>query len=206
MAARALHVKAEHISDWTNTGDLTAVEALFASLDTQDADLIVAGAFGHPRLYEGLFGAMCRQGGEHAPHASAVAADPDVALSGGVKGGESRPRFPIALPQRRKRFSLRSVKFELVKDFADAPQDREAKVKGHCRVTFERLMAAVLVAVWAPRHGPRLPSTLPDCGGVTASGVTATCTLGNFFSRKIAQGLDQSSITCLVGDGVWMIT
>ena len=27
-----------------NTGDLTAVEALFASLDTQDADLIVAGA------------------------------------------------------------------------------------------------------------------------------------------------------------------
>jgi nucleotide-binding universal stress UspA family protein len=46
-------VKAEHISDWTNTGDLTAVEALFASLDTQDADLIVAGAFGHSRLYQG---------------------------------------------------------------------------------------------------------------------------------------------------------
>ena len=44
------------ISDWTNAGDLTAVEALFASLDTQDADLIVAGAFGHSRLYEGLFG------------------------------------------------------------------------------------------------------------------------------------------------------
>ena len=44
------------ISDWTNTGDLTAIEALFASLDTQDADLIVAGAFGHSRLYEGLFG------------------------------------------------------------------------------------------------------------------------------------------------------
>ena len=36
--------------------DLSAVEALFASLDTQDADLIVAGAFGHSRLYEGLFG------------------------------------------------------------------------------------------------------------------------------------------------------
>jgi nucleotide-binding universal stress UspA family protein len=51
-------VKAEHISDWTNTGDLTAVEALFASLDTQDADLIVAGAFGHSRLYEGLFGGV----------------------------------------------------------------------------------------------------------------------------------------------------
>jgi hypothetical protein len=26
---------------------MTPVEALFASLDTQDADLIVAGAFGH---------------------------------------------------------------------------------------------------------------------------------------------------------------
>jgi nucleotide-binding universal stress UspA family protein len=47
------------ISDWTNTGDLTAIEALFASLDTQDADLIVAGAFGqHSRLYEGLFGGV----------------------------------------------------------------------------------------------------------------------------------------------------
>ena len=51
-------VKAEHIADWTNTGDLTAVEALFASLDTQDADLIVAGAFGHSRIYEGLFGGV----------------------------------------------------------------------------------------------------------------------------------------------------
>jgi nucleotide-binding universal stress UspA family protein len=51
-------VKAEHISDWTNTGGLTAVEALFASLDTQDADLFVAGAFGHSRLYQGLFGGV----------------------------------------------------------------------------------------------------------------------------------------------------
>jgi hypothetical protein len=51
-------VKTEHISDWTNTGDLTAIEALFASLDTQDADLIVAGAYGHSRLYEGLFGGV----------------------------------------------------------------------------------------------------------------------------------------------------
>ncbi len=51
-------VKAEHVSDWINTGDLTAVEALFASLDTQDADLIVAGAFGHSRVYEGLFGGV----------------------------------------------------------------------------------------------------------------------------------------------------
>ena len=52
------HGVAAHISDWTNTGDLSAIEALFASLDTQDADLIVAGAFGHSRLYEGLFGGV----------------------------------------------------------------------------------------------------------------------------------------------------
>ncbi|MBV8105851.1 MAG: universal stress protein [Hyphomicrobiales bacterium] len=54
----ASHGVAAHISDWTNTGDLTAIEALFASLDTQDADLIVAGAFGHSRVYEGLFGGV----------------------------------------------------------------------------------------------------------------------------------------------------
>ncbi len=52
------HGVVARISDWTNTGDLTAIEALFASLDTQDADLIVAGAFGHSRLYEGLFGGV----------------------------------------------------------------------------------------------------------------------------------------------------
>jgi len=46
------------VSDWTNTGDLTAVQALFASLDTQDADLIVAGAFGHTRVFEGMFGGV----------------------------------------------------------------------------------------------------------------------------------------------------
>ncbi len=32
--------------------------SLFASLDTQDADLIVAGAFGHSRLFESLFGGV----------------------------------------------------------------------------------------------------------------------------------------------------
>jgi nucleotide-binding universal stress UspA family protein len=52
------HGVTANVSDWTNTGDLTAVEALFASLDTQDADLIVAGAFGHSRLYENLFGGV----------------------------------------------------------------------------------------------------------------------------------------------------
>jgi nucleotide-binding universal stress UspA family protein len=46
------------VSDWTNTGDMTAVEALFADLDTQRSDLIVAGAFGHSRTFEGLFGGV----------------------------------------------------------------------------------------------------------------------------------------------------
>jgi nucleotide-binding universal stress UspA family protein len=52
------HGVAAQISDWTNTGDISAVEAMFASLDTQDADLVVAGAFGHSRLFEGLFGGV----------------------------------------------------------------------------------------------------------------------------------------------------
>ncbi|MGD0640728.1 MAG: universal stress protein [Roseiarcus sp.] len=52
------HGVVAQISDWTDTGDISALEALFASLDTQDADLIVAGAFGHSRLFEGLFGGV----------------------------------------------------------------------------------------------------------------------------------------------------
>jgi nucleotide-binding universal stress UspA family protein len=52
------HGVATRLSDWTDTGDLTALEALFADLDTQDADLIVAGAFGHSRLFESLFGGV----------------------------------------------------------------------------------------------------------------------------------------------------
>ncbi len=52
----ARHRVTAQVSDWTNTGDTTAIEALFASLDTQDADLIVAGAFGHTRLFENWFG------------------------------------------------------------------------------------------------------------------------------------------------------
>ena len=47
-----------HISDWTHTGDVSAIEAMFASLDTQNADLVVAGAFGHSRVFETLFGSV----------------------------------------------------------------------------------------------------------------------------------------------------
>jgi nucleotide-binding universal stress UspA family protein len=52
------HGVASHFADWTDTGEVTALEALFACLDTQDADLIVAGAFGHSRLFESLFGGV----------------------------------------------------------------------------------------------------------------------------------------------------
>jgi len=52
------HGVVAQISDWTNTGDISALEALFASLETQDADLIVAGAFGHSRLFESPFGGV----------------------------------------------------------------------------------------------------------------------------------------------------
>ncbi len=43
---------------WLNSSDLTPVEAMFACLDTEDADLIVAGAYGHSRWIEGLFGGV----------------------------------------------------------------------------------------------------------------------------------------------------
>jgi nucleotide-binding universal stress UspA family protein len=55
------HGVVAHLSDWTDTGDVSALEALFASLDTQDADLIVAGAFGHSRLFETLFGSVSQE-------------------------------------------------------------------------------------------------------------------------------------------------
>jgi nucleotide-binding universal stress UspA family protein len=58
VAHLAHHGVVATLSDWTNTGDSTAVEALFASLDTQDCDMIVAGGFGHSRLFEGLFGGV----------------------------------------------------------------------------------------------------------------------------------------------------
>jgi nucleotide-binding universal stress UspA family protein len=58
VAHLAHHNVKASLSDWTNTGDSTAVEALFASLDTQDGDMIVAGGFGHSRIFEGLFGGV----------------------------------------------------------------------------------------------------------------------------------------------------
>ena len=45
---------------WTDTGDLSAIEALFASRALEDADLIVAGAYSHSRIREALFGGMTK--------------------------------------------------------------------------------------------------------------------------------------------------
>ncbi|HLH49050.1 MAG TPA: universal stress protein, partial [Roseiarcus sp.] len=47
-------------SRWPDGGELTPVDALFASLDAEDADLVVAGAYGHARWAEGLFGGVTR--------------------------------------------------------------------------------------------------------------------------------------------------
>lgn len=52
-------VKAE-VYTWPDTGEMSAVDALFACLDCQEADLIVAGAYGHSRFMEGLFGGVSR--------------------------------------------------------------------------------------------------------------------------------------------------
>ena len=43
-------------SIWPEVAQMGPVDALFASLDRTNADLIVAGAYGHSRWMEGLFG------------------------------------------------------------------------------------------------------------------------------------------------------
>jgi Universal stress protein UspA and related nucleotide-binding proteins len=44
------------IFTWPNVTDIGPIDALFSCLDRQQADLIVAGAFGHPRLIESFLG------------------------------------------------------------------------------------------------------------------------------------------------------
>jgi nucleotide-binding universal stress UspA family protein len=46
---------------WFDTGDLTAMEALFASRAMEDADMLVAGAYSHSRFRETLFGGVTRE-------------------------------------------------------------------------------------------------------------------------------------------------
>lgn len=52
-------VKAE-TDRWTDSGDLSAIEALFASRALEEADLVVAGAYSHSRIREALFGGMTK--------------------------------------------------------------------------------------------------------------------------------------------------
>lgn len=46
---------------WPDTGELSVIEALFASHAMEDADLIVAGAYSHSRFRETLFGGATRE-------------------------------------------------------------------------------------------------------------------------------------------------
>ena len=58
VAHLANHGVKARVEGWTDTGDIDAVSALFACLDMDDIDLIVAGAYGHSRWLEGLFGGV----------------------------------------------------------------------------------------------------------------------------------------------------
>jgi nucleotide-binding universal stress UspA family protein len=60
VAHLADHGIKARVDAWPDTGDMDAVSALFASLDSEDIDLIVAGAYGHSRWLEGLFGGVSR--------------------------------------------------------------------------------------------------------------------------------------------------
>jgi len=57
LGRHGVHAEA---SRWCPIGDMTPTGALFASLDTQDADMIVAGAYGHARWAEALLGGVSR--------------------------------------------------------------------------------------------------------------------------------------------------
>jgi nucleotide-binding universal stress UspA family protein len=64
MAALVAHL-ADHgvkarIETWPDKGGMDPISALFACLDAEDIDLIVAGAYGHARWLEGLFGGVSR--------------------------------------------------------------------------------------------------------------------------------------------------
>lgn len=49
------------VNGWRGTGEVDAISAMFACLDREEADLIVAGAYGHSPLLESLFGGVSEQ-------------------------------------------------------------------------------------------------------------------------------------------------
>jgi len=56
----AAHGVDAHAFTWPDTGELDPVDALFSCLSEEDADLVVAGGYGHPRLMERLLGGVSR--------------------------------------------------------------------------------------------------------------------------------------------------
>jgi nucleotide-binding universal stress UspA family protein len=60
VAHLANHGVKARVEAWPDTGEMEAVSALFACLDAEDVDLIIAGAYGHSRWVEGLFGGVSR--------------------------------------------------------------------------------------------------------------------------------------------------
>jgi nucleotide-binding universal stress UspA family protein len=46
------------VDRWPDTGELSVIEALFASRAMEDADLVVAGAYSHSRFRETLLGGV----------------------------------------------------------------------------------------------------------------------------------------------------
>jgi nucleotide-binding universal stress UspA family protein len=52
------HGVVARLADWTNAQDLSPVEALLACAEDRRTDLVVAGVFGHSRLFEEIFGGV----------------------------------------------------------------------------------------------------------------------------------------------------
>jgi nucleotide-binding universal stress UspA family protein len=60
LAHLADHGVTARVETWSDSGGMDPVSALFACLDADDVDLIVAGVYGHARWLEGLFGGVSR--------------------------------------------------------------------------------------------------------------------------------------------------
>jgi len=60
VAMLARHGVTAEASTWPGMDQMSPVDALFACIGAQNADLIVSGAFGHSRWLEGLFGGVSR--------------------------------------------------------------------------------------------------------------------------------------------------
>jgi nucleotide-binding universal stress UspA family protein len=49
------------VDGWEDTGEAGAIDAMFASLEREESDLIVAGAYGHSPLREYFLGSTSEQ-------------------------------------------------------------------------------------------------------------------------------------------------